>query len=216
MAKKLLVIGAHPDDPEAAAGGLMARHAALGNEVVCVYFTRGEAGIDGVSNDEAARIRTEEGLRACEIMQARPVFFGQIDGACEINTHWYAEMAALFERERPDAVVTHWAIDTHRDHRVAASLVYDAWWRGGCKSALYYFETLTGWQSQLFNPTDYVDITDYEPVKRKACAAHVSQGYADDALYARELEMARFRGYEAGCRYAEAFIRHPRSQPFVL
>ena len=48
-AKRLNVVvaGGHPDDPETGAGGAMARYAALGHNVISLYLTRGEAGIDG-------------------------------------------------------------------------------------------------------------------------------------------------------------------------
>src|SRR5207302_9866252 len=57
---KVLVIGAHPGDPEAGCGGTMARCADRGDDVVAIYFTRGEAGISGKSAPEAAAIRTAE------------------------------------------------------------------------------------------------------------------------------------------------------------
>ena len=42
---KVLAIGAHPDDPETCCGGTMCLLHDAGHEVVCVYLTRGEAGI---------------------------------------------------------------------------------------------------------------------------------------------------------------------------
>jgi N-acetylglucosamine malate deacetylase 1 len=217
MAKKLLVIGAHPDDPETIAGGTIAKHTAAGTEVVVVYLTRGEAGIAGVSHDEAARIRTAESTRACAILNARPLFFGQIDGACEVGPRWYAAMAALLKTEAPDAVITHWPIDSHRDHVVTHALVYDAWWRSGCPLALFYAEALHGMQTTHFHPTDYVDISAVEPIKRRACAAHDSQGYAHPEMgYIVEDRMSRFRGMSVGCEHAEAFVRLERGRPFAL
>ena len=62
--KKILVIGAHPDDPETAAGGTMCLLSDAGHEVVSVYLTRGEAGIRGKSHDEAAAIREAEARAA--------------------------------------------------------------------------------------------------------------------------------------------------------
>ena len=83
---KIVVAGAHPDDPESSAGGTMARYADLGHEVVALYLTRGEAGIRGKSHAEAARIRTAEAEKACAILKARAVFAGQIDGSSEVTT----------------------------------------------------------------------------------------------------------------------------------
>src|SRR5947209_16669287 len=82
---KVIVAGAHPDDPESAAGGTVARYADLGHEVVCLYLTRGEVGIKGKNPKETADIRTAEAEKACEILKARPLFAGQIDGSTEVN-----------------------------------------------------------------------------------------------------------------------------------
>ncbi len=172
---KLMVAGAHPDDPETGCGGTMARYAKNGHEVVAVYLTRGEAGIPGKSHDEAAKIRTAEAEKACSIIGARPVFATQIDGATEITAKRYDEMRAIIEREDPDIVLTHWPVDTHRDHRICSLLVYDAWLSLGRRFALYYFEVMTGAQTQNFHPTDYVDITEVVDVKHRACYQHVSQ-----------------------------------------
>ena len=83
--KKILVIGAHPDDPETAAGGTMCLLSDAGHEVVSVYLTRGEAGIKGKSHDEAAVIREGEARSACKVTGARPLFMSQIDGSTEVN-----------------------------------------------------------------------------------------------------------------------------------
>ena len=127
--KKILVIGAHPDDPETSVGGTMCLLADAGHEVVSVYFTRGEAGIPGKSHDEAAAIRSKEAEAACAIMGVRPLFMNQIDGSTEVNADRYREMRELIEQEKPDVVITHWPIDSHRDHAVCGILVLDAWRR---------------------------------------------------------------------------------------
>ena len=54
---KLLVAGAHPDDPESIAGGTILRYTDAGHEVVCLYLTRGEAGIPGKTHAEAAAVQ---------------------------------------------------------------------------------------------------------------------------------------------------------------
>ena len=83
--RKVLVIGAHPDDPETGCGGVMCLLADAGHEVVCVYLTRGEAGIAGKSHDEAAAIRVVESETACQITGARHIFMSRVDGNTEVN-----------------------------------------------------------------------------------------------------------------------------------
>jgi LmbE family N-acetylglucosaminyl deacetylase len=211
---KLIVVGGHPDDPESGCGGTMARYSDLGHEVVAVYLTRGEEGIAGKNHDEAAAIRTAESLEACRILKARPAFAGQIDGETEINWSRYDDMHKLLQKERPDIVLAHWPIDTHRDHRAASFLVYDAWLRLSRTFALYYFEVMSGSQTQNFAPTDYVDITTTEDRKRAACLAHKSQ--KPDEWYAHHDLMTRFRGKESGHKYAEAFVRHVQSSAGLI
>lgn len=212
---KIIVVGAHPDDPETACGGLMALYAAAGHNVVSAYLTRGEAGIEGKSHEESARIRTAEALKACDILKVRAVFIGQIDGNCEITHEKYQAIFELFKNEQPDIVLTHWPIDTHRDHRICSILVYDAWLKLGRKSALYYFECMSGQQSQNFSPTDYIDISGVIKQKHDACFAHISQE-AEEFYKTSHGPMEIFRGMEFGCNYAESYIRHVQSPRIYL
>lgn len=208
--KKALIIGAHPDDPETGCGGTMILLKKAGYEVVAVYMTKGQGGIQGKSHDEAAQIRMREGKKACEILGARPIFMTQIDGNAEINKDRYVEMREIIAAEKPDVVFTHWPIDSHPDHRVCSILTYDAWRRLDYSFELYYYEVMSGTQTQLFSPTDYVDITDVAEQKRKACYCHESQGM--EPLYADwHTRMEEFRGLEFRCKKAEAFIHLRRN-----
>lgn len=204
---KVLVIGAHPDDPETCAGGLMCLLANAGHDVVSVYLTRGEAGISGKSHDEAAAIRVKESRAACSVTGSRHVFLSQVDGNTEVNLQRYKEMRDFIEAENPDLVLTHWPIDSHRDHAACGILVLDAWRRLERRFPLYYFEAMSGTQSQLFAPTDWVDITSVVEQKHRACRCHVSQDM-DPLLEQWHIPMERFRGLECRCDYAEAFVRH--------
>ncbi len=214
---KLLVVGAHPDDPETGCGGIISTYVKNGHEVVSVYLTRGESGIPGKTHDEAAVIRTDEAKKACKIFGVRPVFMNQIDGNTTLDAERYADMRSIIEKENPDIVITHWPIDSHRDHRICSLLVYDAWLNSGSSFALYYFEVMTGVQTQNFNPTDYVDITDVIDIKHKGCYQHVSQhvkeGYFNDLLHGK---MEVFRGMEEGFEYAEAFVKQMKSKKMAL
>ena len=202
--KKALIVGAHPDDPESMCGGTMLMLKEQGCEVVCVYFTNGEGGIPGKSEEEAAAIRHQEALNSCELMGIRPVFLTQIDGRSEINKDRYAEMKALMDAEKPDLVITHWPIDCHRDHRNCSLLVFDAWRLGGYKFDLYYTEVMSGLQSLNFTPTSYVDITPVRDLKIKAYLCHVSQNLEGNVPKFHDT-MEGLRGREFQCQWAEAF-----------
>jgi N-acetylglucosamine malate deacetylase 1 len=211
---KLLFTGAHPGDPEYGCGGTIARYTALGHQAVLLYLNRGEAGIPGKSAAEAAAIRTAEAQAACQLLGARAAFAPQIDGQGEVNASRYDQYLQLIAQEKPDALFSHWPIDNHPDHRVNALLAYDAWLRLGRTFGLYYYEVSNGADTLHFAPTQYVDISSVEPLKRSACFAHASQ--APESFYRLQDQVSRFRGVESGHAHAEAFIRLVQSPDTAL
>lgn len=207
-ALKVVCVGGHPDDPESGCGGALARYAAAGDSVTIVYLTRGERGIDGKSLDEAARIRTAEAEAACKIIGAKPVFFGQIDGATEFTRAHVEAMTKILAAEQPDLLLAHWPVDTHPDHQVASLLTMRAWMQLR-RPALYFFEVNSGSQTEGFYPNTYVDISDVVEQKKRALFAHVSQD--GQGIWREHHEiMARWRGREAGVTAAEGYVHLDR------
>jgi len=202
----IVCVGAHPDDPESGCGATLAKFAAAGHSVTIVYLTRGEAGIPGKSNEEAAAIRSKEAIAACSLLKAKPVFAGQIDGDTIVNNEWVKKLQDLLELEKPDVVFTHWPLDSHKDHQVASLLTIQCWMRASKKFDLYFFEVCAGEQTVGFKPTDYVDITETQELKRKAVYCHVSQD--PPGIYnCGHTAMEQFRGLEMGVLAAEGFVR---------
>jgi len=165
----------------------------------------------GKPNDGA---RVAEAGQACEILKARPLFAGQVDGEAVVDRGHYQAFRKILESERPDVLFTHWPIDNHADHRAMSMLVYDAWLRTGRRSALYYYEVSNGEDTVQFAPAHYVDITATEPRKRRACFAHASQSPA--RFYALQERVTRLRGLERGCGHAEGYIRHVQGPDLAL
>jgi N-acetylglucosamine malate deacetylase 1 len=211
---KVIVAGGHPGDPEYGCGGTVARYAKQGHAMTLLYLNRGEGGIPGKTGKEAGTIRTAEAAKACALLQATPLFAGQVDGQSVVDKAHYDNFARIIEGERPDVLFTQWPIDGHPDHRATAMLCYEAWLRMGKSFALYYDEVSDGEDTLMFSPTEYVDITGAEPTKRAACYAHASQ--SPDRFYALQEQVARFRGVESGVDQAEAFVRHVQSRGGLL
>jgi len=207
--RKVIVTGGHPGDPEYGCGGTIARYADMGYEIVLLYLNDGVP--EGKPRDG---VRVAEAKKACEILKARPIFAGQVDGEAVVDRAHYEAFRQILEAERPDVVFTHWPIDNHADHRAISMLVYDAWVRMKRGFALYYYEVSNGEDTVQFSPTHFVDITATEPRKREACFAHASQ--APEKYYALQQQVTRMRGLERGVRQAEGFIRHVQSPDFVL
>ena len=202
---RIVCVGAHPDDPESGCGGTLARYAAAGHAVTVIYLTRGEAGIPGKSHEEAAAIRTVEAEAACQILGAKPVFAGQIDGATEVTHKTADALAKLLTEEKPDVVFTHWPIDTHFDHQAASMLTIRAYLAARPRWLLYFFEVNSGSQTLGFMPTAYVHITATRDKKKQALFAHQSQN--GERIYLDHHEvMETFRGRELGVTAAEAFV----------
>src|SRR2546430_412845 len=205
---KVVCVGGHPDDPESGCAGTLTRYSELGHAVTIIYLTRGERGIRDKSLDEAAKIRSAECEAACKIMGAKPAFFGQIDGATELNKAHVDAMTKLLSAENPDVVFTHWPIDTHMDHQVASFLTIRAW-MALRKPRLYFFEVNSGSQTEGFLPNTYVDITSVLEKKKAALFAHVSQDGEGICRQHHEV-IANWRGREAGVSAAEAFVHMSR------
>ncbi len=204
--KKIVCVGGHPDDPESGCGGTLAKLVNLGHEVTIIYLTTGEAGIPGTSHDDAARIRKQEAINACKVLNTKPVFAGQIDGDTVVSNDTLKHLQNLVAAEKPDIVFTHWPIDSHKDHQCASLLTIQTWVRSETKFALYFFEVCAGDQTMGFRPTDFVDITDTQEQKRKAVYCHTSQD--PPGIYGcGHASMEDFRGRELGVKAGEGFIR---------
>jgi len=207
VAKKLNVvcIGAHPGDPEFGCGGTMAKYANAGHSVTFLYLTRGEAGDPSKSYAESAAIRTKEAEKACNILHAKAVFVGQIDGNTILSKEKNDEITKLISLENPDLVFTQWPMDSHPDHQVTGMLGLTAWIRSSRLFQLYFYEVNTGSETMAFTPTDYVDISSVREQKKTAMYSHLSQD--PDGTYKSYFKpLEEFRGLECGVKAAEAFI----------
>jgi LmbE family N-acetylglucosaminyl deacetylase len=200
----VVCVGAHPDDPETGCGGTLARLAAEGHHVAIVYLTRGEAGIKGGEVKSTARLRSAEALKGATVLGAQAYFADQIDGQTTMEKEAVQAFTNLLASLEPDVVFTHWPLDTHRDHRNAAQLTYEAWESLGESFLLAYYEVMTGVQTHHFEPNCFVDISSTSEQKRAAVYAHVCQN--PDRFYPYHAKMERERASEARLERAEAFV----------
>jgi LmbE family N-acetylglucosaminyl deacetylase len=200
---RVAVVGAHPDDPESGCGGLIALLTNQGHEVVVGYLTsfRGDRKISGKPE---ATVRRREAIAACHALGAKPHFFDYAHEKLCADEATVDTVAAWLKEVRPDVVVTHWPLDTHPNHHVTSSLVWQCYLREG-SWGLYFFEVLTDRQSLGFRPDLYLDIASVRDLKRRALDSHKSQN--PDAIWDAHDAMHRRRGAEAGVTYAEAFVR---------
>jgi N-acetylglucosamine malate deacetylase 1 len=198
---RVVVFGAHPDDPESGCGGLIALLAQAGHDVRVAYATcfRGDRKIGG---EPEAIVRQREATAACKVLGANPKFFEFAHEKLEADQATIAVISAWLDEVKPDIVVTHWPFDTHPNHHVVSSLVWQCYLRKGGWN-LYFFEVMTGEQTLGFHPELYLDIGPVHTLKKKACYRHASQ--QPDEFWAVHESMHRKRGAESGVGYAEAY-----------
>src|SRR5437588_2999891 len=125
--ERVLVIGAHPDDPDFSAAGTLARLVEGGAKVTIVICTDGsEGGEDpAVPDAELTQLRyAEQCAAAAQLGIQDVVFLGHPDGRLENTLEFRKELTALIRRHRPELVLTHFpsiSIDApigsyHPDH----------------------------------------------------------------------------------------------------
>ena len=117
----ILCVGAHPGDPEFGCGGTMAKYSNAGNAVTFLYLTRGEAYNDKQSFSKSAELRTKEAETSCKVLNATPLFAGQMDGDTELNKQKNEETTKLILSQKPDIVFTHWPLDAHPERGARSS-----------------------------------------------------------------------------------------------
>src|SRR5829696_665749 len=104
--ERLLAVVAHPDDLEYGAASAVARWIRSGKWVGYVVVSNGEAGIDGLSPDDAAPVRVAEQENSAKIVGVDDVaFLGYCDGVVEYSTALRRDLARQIRRYRPDVLL---------------------------------------------------------------------------------------------------------------
>lgn len=103
-----MCIVAHPDDIEYGTAAAVAAWTTQGKEVTYLLVTRGEAGIDTMHPEEAARVREQEERDGAREVGVEVVDFldGFADGVLESGLTLRRALAREIRRRRPDVVVT--------------------------------------------------------------------------------------------------------------
>jgi LmbE family N-acetylglucosaminyl deacetylase len=123
---RLLILGAHPDDADYAAGGTAALYCAAGHTVKMVSLTNGDAGHHLHPGPDLARRRRAEAAAAGAVIGADYDVLDSHDGQLLPTLENRLQIIRLIRSFRPDLVLTHRPNDYHPDHRYTSQLVQDA------------------------------------------------------------------------------------------
>ena len=197
-ARKVLAIGAHPDDIEIGCSGTLLKMADRGDEIYLYIATKGDRGGD-------TEVRVREAERSAEKMGAKELIWGGfID--CEIP-HGLVLIQGLEEavkKVKPDSLFVHSPEDTHQDHRGLAVAAQSAARR---VPNFFFYESPT---TLHFMPSVYCDIGSTITRKIELLETHFSQVARTNIEGLPITDIARAaairRGIEVYCRYAEAFL----------
>ena len=217
--KRVLAIGAHPDDLEIQCGGTLAKFARMGVAVSMAIATDGSAGHMLIPPKELAEIRHGEAQEAAQCIGAELYWMGFGDEMIQDDIPTRLSVAEVIRKARPDLILTHNPDDYHPDHRTVSRLVFAASFMSGLPNIhtespfhagvqpLYYYDSVGGIG---FQPTEYVDISETFAIKHEMLAKHKSQlkWLFDhdhiDVLANLELS-AKQRGAQCSAALAEGF-----------
>ena len=192
----VLVLGAHPDDIEIAAGGtllgLAGRHPGLRVRYVLMTGTK-ERQEEARAAARAFTPGADLTVETHDLPEGRlPAIYGQAKEIIE----------AVARSLRPDIVLAPSAADAHQDHRTVGELVPTAF-----RDQLYLAYEIPKWDGDLTRPNMYFPLTDeiarrkFELLDKCYPSQHGRDWWGEETF----LALARLRGIECRAHYAEAF-----------
>lgn len=190
--RRVLAIGAHPDDVEIGCGGTLAKHRDRGDALMILTFSHGARGGD-------TGTRALEARRAAERLGATLQLLDFEDAKISEGPETIGAIEAAIREFAPTHVYTHSREDTHQDHRAVHAATMVAARR---IPHVYCYQSPS--TTVEFRPQLFVDISDHIDDKLELIGHHQSQT-RKRANIERELIVAtaRYWGRYAGHVLAE-------------
>jgi len=222
--QRILVVLAHPDDPEFFCGATLAKWARAGKEVRYLLLTCGDKGSDNPEMTPellCADRQIEQRAAAAVIGATQVMFLGYHDGELENTLDVRREIVREIRRYKPQIIVTcdpttyfrANAYINHTDHRTAGAAALDAVFPAA-GNRMYFPELLADglepyapkeiWMSLTNDPNVWVEVNDTLAIKIAALREHKSQVKDPANLEKRIRERLRRSDFD-GELYAESF-----------
>jgi LmbE family N-acetylglucosaminyl deacetylase len=225
--QKILVILAHPDDPEFFCGATLARWARTGHQITYCLLTCGDKGFNpttspDMTTEKLCSLRRVEQNNAAKIIGVNAVhFLDREDGYLVPDLDLRREVVRLIRAHQPDILVTCdpqnlfavYGIN-HPDHRACGQVVLDAVFPAA--GSLVYFPELLAegypphmpkevWCSLTNQPNVTLDVTETWEIKLKALLEHKTQIQDAEQLMERMKSRRAEDSSAENPRYEEKF-----------
>ncbi|MCU0489706.1 MAG: PIG-L family deacetylase [Anaerolineales bacterium] len=225
--QRILVVLAHPDDPEFFCGATIARWTAAGHQVIYWLLTCGDKGSADrrMTSEKLCEIRHAEQRAAAAVLGVHEVnFLGYPDGYLTPDLALRKEITRMIRQVRPDVLVTCDPTTlyvgenrlNHPDHRAAGQAALDAVFPPA-RDFLYFPDLLEEglephnvrevWISGSLQPNIRLDVTDLWETKIRALYEHKSQIGDPQKLAERMRARLAPEATPEAPRYEETFRR---------
>jgi LmbE family N-acetylglucosaminyl deacetylase len=226
--QRILVVLAHPDDPEFFCGATVARWRAAGHEVLYCLLTCGDKGTKdpNLTPDEVCRLRQAEQIAAAAVLGVQDVrFLDYPDGYLVPDLRLRKDITRVIRQTRPDVLVTcdptnlyvRETLLNHPDHRAAGQAALDAVYPAA-RDHLNFIELWRDerlephvvrevWVASPKEPTITLDVTEFWERKLMALFEHKSQIGDPQAFEERMRSRHTPDSTPANPRYVELFRR---------
>ena len=194
--RKILAIGAHPDDVEIGCGGILLKHADQGDEIHILTMSYGSKGGECI-------VRYNEAKKSSEVLGAELHVANFPDTAIPEGSESIKRIESLVKSIKPDVVYTHSLHDAHQDHRNVhrASLV-------ACRGVLQVECYQSPSSTTNFQPTRFVDVSDQLSEKVELINFYRSQ--KDKCAYLKDSVI------ESTARYWGRFANYKLVEPLEV
>jgi len=216
----VLAITCHPDDMEIACAGTLLKCKQRGDRVIVCHLSSGNLGHEIIPPEELKIMRSKEALNS-GLIAGFEILYGGFDDLeiYDNNKESRDKVVDVIKKTNPDFIITHSPDDYMPDHTAVSKLVFDACFTATLPNyktkvngrarlvPLFYIDTLAGVN---FNPTEYVDVTEFIDKKIEMLNCHESQ-----IVWMRDHDKinfpdmvktcCRYRGFQCGVDYAEGF-----------
>ncbi|MCX5568524.1 PIG-L deacetylase family protein [Kaistia nematophila] len=196
----VLCLGAHADDIEIGAGGLLMQWLKCGVRLEVLWCVLSAAGARAAEAEQSARaLLAEACLKDVKLARFEDGFFPQQEATLK---RWMEDLKA---GPVPDVILTHRRDDAHQDHRAVSRLT----WNTFRDHTILEYE-IPKWDGDLGRPNLYAPFgEDILARKIELLLSHFATQRPKDWFDAETFRgLARLRGMECRSpgRYAEAFV----------